>query len=409
MSAAQEEPSVVSSTGAGRDRDTPAPRNAFKSVFSIAETRAAARAVLPLPVFDFADGGAEDERTLRRNAEAFGSVDFLPRPLNGAGARDLSIELFGERLAMPLAIAPTGLAGLFWPDGERAAARAAAGAGIPYCASHGSVCTLEDIAQTGARPRWMQVFVYTDRGFTREMVQRAEAAGYSALVLTIDNQMLGNRERDIRNGFAIPPRFGLAGTLAASTKLPWLLRMRTTLPRLTFGNYVRPGGPTHIGALANRMGGLLDPGLCWADVDWLRGLWRGPLLLKGVLHPAEAAEAVARGLDGLIVSNHGGRQLDGAAAAFDALPAIVEAVAGRLPVLMDGGIRRGSDIVKALALGAACCLIGRPQLWGLAIGGEAGVRHVLDIYRREIDRVMGLMGAARIADLGPHCLSTRRA
>ena len=396
---------VVSSTGSGWDRDTPAPRGAFKPLYSIAAMREAARAALPRPVFDFADGGAEDERTLRRNVDAFSDVALLSRPLNGAARRDLSIDLFGRRLALPLAIAPTGLAGLFWPDGERSAARAAAAAGIPYCASHGSVCTLEEIAATGAEPRWMQVFVYTDRGFTREMVQRAAAAGYSALVLTIDNQMLGNRERDIRNGFSIPPRFGVSGTLAAATKLRWLLRMRTILPRLTFGNYATPGAANDMATLAGRMAGLLDPGLSWADVDWLRTLWPGPLLLKGVLHPAEAREAADRGLDGIIVSNHGGRQLDGAAASFDALPAVVDAVAGRLPVLMDGGIRRGGDVVKALASGAACCLVGRPQLWGLAVGGEAGVAHVIDIFRRELDRAMGLMGAARIGDLGPHCLA----
>ena len=379
-----------------------------KGLFSVAEMRAAARAVLPLPVFDYADGGAEDERTLRRNTDAFCDVGLLPRPLNGAASRDLSIELFGARLSMPLGIAPTGLAGLFWPEGERAAARAASAAGVPYCASHGSVCTLENIAQTGAEPRWMQVFVYKDRGFTQEMVERARAAGYSVLVLTIDNQLLGNRERDIRNGFAIPPRFGVAGTVAAATRMPWLLRMRTTLPRLTFGNYVRPGEPADIGALASRMASLLDPALSWADVEWLRGLWKGPFLLKGVLHPAEASEAADRGIDGVIVSNHGGRQLDGAAASFDALPAVVGAVSGRIPVLMDGGVRRGADVVKALACGAACCLIGRPQLWGLAVGGEAGVRHVLDIYRREIERVMGLMGASTVRDIGPHCLSLRR-
>lgn len=376
-------------------------------IFNVAEMRRAARGVLPRPVFDYADGAAEDERTLRRNTEAFDDVTFLPRPLNGAARRDLAIDLFGARLSMPLAIAPTGLAGLFWPDGEREAARAAAACGVPYCASHGSVCRLEDIAATGVTPRWMQVFVYTDRGFTRAMVERAQAAGYDALILTTDNQLVGNRERDIRNGFAIPPRFGVAGTLAAASKLPWLMRMRATLPGLTFANYVVPGQSNDIGALAGRMAGLLDPGLCWADVDWLRGLWRGPLVLKGVLHPDEAREAAARGLDGVIVSNHGGRQLDGAAAAFDALPAIVEAVAGRIPVLMDGGVRRGADVVKAVALGAACCLIGRPQLWGLSVGGEAGVRHVLEIFRREIDRVMGLMGAARIGDLGPDCLSRR--
>ena len=239
----------------------------------------------------------------------------------------------------------------------------------------------------------MQIFLYKDRGFSRELAERAAPPDYDALVLTIDNQLLGNRERDIRNGFSIPPRFGVGGTLAAATKLAWLMRMRTTLPNLTFGNYVRPGETTKIAALAGRMGEILDPGLSWADVDWLRGIWNGPLILKGILHPAEAAEAVARGVDGIIVSNHGGRQLDGAAASLDALPAIVAAVDGRIPVLLDGGIRRGGDVVKALALGATCCLIARPQLWGLAVGGEAGVRHVLELFRREIDRVMGLMGA----------------
>ncbi len=378
--------------------------DALRTLHSVAEFRKAARRALPLPIFDFADGGAEDELTLRRNERAFDDVAFLPRPLNGAASRDLSVTLFGSRLSMPLGIGPTGLSGLFWPDGECAAARAAASAGTFYCASHGSACTLEDIAATGAAPRWMQIFLYRDRGFSRELAERAHAAKYDALVLTIDNQLLGNRERDIRNSFSIPPRFGVAGTLAAATKMAWLMRMRTTLPNLTFGNYVRPGETTKIAALAGRMGEILDPGLSWADVDWLRAIWSGPLILKGILHPAEAAEAIARGVDGIIVSNHGGRQLDGAAASLDALPAIVAAVDGRIPVLLDGGIRRGGDVVKALALGATCCLIARPQLWGLAAGGEAGVRHVLELFRREIDRVMGLMGASTVAALGPDCL-----
>src|SRR5262245_34240762 len=227
-------------SGAAATATSPA-SPALRHLYSVAAVRAAARRVLPRPVFDFADGGAEDERTLRRNEQAFEDVALLPRPLNGAAVRDLSFSLFGTKLSIPVGIGPTGLAGLFWPDGECVEARAAAAAGTFYCASHGSACTLEDIAATGATPRWMQVFVYTDRGFTREMVERAAASGYDALVLTIDNQMLGNRERDIRNGFAIPPRFGVAGTLAAATKAAWLLRMRSRLPKLTFSNYVRPG------------------------------------------------------------------------------------------------------------------------------------------------------------------------
>ena len=367
-----------------------------------------ARAALPRPVFDFADGGAEDERTLRRNESAFDAVELLPRPLDGAGERDLSVTLFGQPLALPVIIGPTGLAGLFWPDGECCAARAAAAAGTAICLSHGSVCTLETFAQTGASPRWMQVFTYRDRGFTRELTERAATAGFDTLVLTIDNQLLGNRERDIRNGFAIPPRFRLADLAGMALRLPWLWRMRTELPRITFGNYVRPGETADIRMLAGRMASLLDPSMSWADVDELRRTWSGPLLLKGVLHPMEARLAIDHGADGLIVSNHGGRQLDGAPASIDALPAVFEAVAGRIPVLLDGGVRRGADVVKALALGAKACLIGRPQLWGLAVAGEAGVAHVLEIYRREIDRVMGLCGASCLADLGPDLIFSRR-
>jgi L-lactate dehydrogenase (cytochrome)/(S)-mandelate dehydrogenase len=373
--------------------------------YSVEAMRELARKALPKPVFDFADGGAEDERTLRRNESAFDAIDLLPRPLDGSPERDLSVELFGRRLSLPVLIGPTGLAGLFWPQGEVAAARAAQAAGTAYCLSHGSVCTLEALAETGVSPRWMQVFVYRDRGFTRELTERAQTAGYDALVLTTDNQLLGNRERDIRNGFTIPPRFGPGDALAMATRLPWLKRMRAELPRITFGNYVRPGEASDIRSLAGKMSQLLDPSMSWADVDALRRLWKGPLILKGILHPAEAAMAAERGVDAVIVSNHGGRQLDGAPASFDMLPACVEAVQGRIPVLLDGGLRRGADVVKALALGARACLIGRPQLWGVSVAGEAGVAHVLDIYRREIDRAMGLLGARRIADLGPQHLA----
>jgi L-lactate dehydrogenase (cytochrome) len=371
---------------------------------NVAAMRALARAALPRPVFDFADGGAEDESTLRGNEAVFRDFSFLPMPLNGPALRDLGIELFGSRLRLPVLIGPTGLGGLFFPDGERAAARAAAQAGTAYCLSHGSVCTLEQLAETGSRPRWMQVFVYRDRAFTRELAERAQAANYDALVLTTDNQILGNRERDVRNGFAIPPRFGALDLAMMATKLPWLWRMRREFPRLTFGNYVRPGANESLATLAGRMSQLLDPAMHWGDVDEIRRLWRGPLLLKGILHPAEAAEAVARGVDGVVVSNHGGRQLDGAAPSLAALPGVVEAVAGRIPVLLDGGVRRGTDVVRALCLGAAACLVGRPQLWGVAVAGQDGVAHVLDIFAKEIDRAMGLLGAARVADLGPHLL-----
>lgn len=375
---------------------------------SVAAMRELARTALPRPVFDFADGGAEDELTLRRNESAFDDIDLLPRPLSGAATRDLSIELLGKRLSLPVIIGPTGLGGLFWPDGECCAARAAASAGTAYCLSHGSVCTLEQLAETGSSPRWMQVFIYRQRDFTRELTERAAEANYDALVLTTDNQMLGNRERDLRNGFTIPPRFGMNGLAGMAFKAEWLWRMRKDLKRITFGNYVRPGEAADIKSLAGRMATLLDPSMHWGDVDDLRKLWTKPLILKGILHPDEARMAVERGVDALIVSNHGGRQLDGAASGLDALPAILDAVGGRIPVLVDGGIRRGTDVVKALALGAKACLIGRPQLWGVAVAGEAGVARVLEIYRQEIDRAMGLCGVTRIDQIDESLLLKQR-
>lgn len=363
---------------------------------SIRLMREAARRRLPRPIFDFADGGAEDEATLRGNEEAFRRWRFLPRPLEGAGTRDQSVSLFGQTLASPVLIGPTGLAGLFWPRGEIAAARAAAAAGTVYCLSHGSVCSIEDLAAHHQGPRWMQVFIYRDRAFTRELTERARDAGYQALVLTIDNQLLGKRERDLANGFSIPPRFSGRQWLAMASRGRWAWSMRRELRTLTFGNYVRPGSRESLATLAGRMGSLLDPAMRWDDVAQLRAQWRGPLLLKGVLHPEEARRALALGVDGLIVSNHGGRQLDGAIASLDALPAIVAAVEDRIPVLIDGGVRRGADVVKALALGARAVLIARPQLWGLALAGEAGVAQVLEILRSEIDRAMGLLGAVDV-------------
>ena len=373
-------------------------------VANVAEMRARARTLLPRAVFDFADGGAEDERTLRRNEESFAKLALLPRPLNGAAERDLSVELFGRRLSLPLIVGPVGLAGLYWPDGERAAARAAARAGTAICLSHGSVCTLERFAEAAPEARWMQVFIYRDRGFTRELAERAAASGYEGLVLTIDNQLLGNRERDRRNGFTIPPRLSLEILAGMVVKGRWLWRMRGEFSRLTFGNYARPGEKAKMGALATRMGSLLDPAMSWRDVEELRGIWKGKLLLKGVLHPAEALEAVACGVDGIVVSNHGGRQLDGAPASIEALPGIVAATGGKLAVLLDGGVRRGADVVKALALGARACLIGRPWLWGLAVGGEEGVGQVLEMFRSEIDRVMGLCGLTAIGEIGPELI-----
>ncbi len=361
--------------------------------YSVAALRRMAQKRLPRPIFDFIDGGAEDEDTVRQNESAFQGWDVLPQPLNGAAQRDLSTTLFGQTLRSPLLIGPTGLAGLFWPQGEIASAKAAAAQGTVYCLSHGSVCTMEQLAQSHEGLKWMQVFIYKDRGFTRELATRAQDSGYDALVLTIDNQMIGKRERDLVNGFTIPPRFDLAQMLAFAQKPAWWWSMRHELAKITFGNYVQSNTPESVAALAARMGALLDPGMSWQDVDMLRAHWKGRLILKGVLHPQEAAEALQHGIDAIIVSNHGGRQLNGAMASVRALPAIVQAVNGAVPVLLDGGVRRGSDVFKALALGATAVLLGRPHLWGLSVAGQEGVEWVLDLLKVELDRVMGLAGA----------------
>ncbi len=361
--------------------------------YSVAALRRMAQKRLPLPIFDFIDGGAEDEDTVRQNESAFQAWDVLPQPLNGAAQRDISTSLFGQPLRSPLLIGPTGLAGLFWPQGEIASAKAAAAQGTVYCLSHGSVCTMEQLAQSHEGLKWMQVFIYKDRAFTRELATRAQDSGYDALVLTIDNQMIGKRERDLVNGFTIPPRFDLAQMLAFAQKPAWWWSMRHELAKITFGNYVQSNTPESVAALAARMGALLDPGMSWQDVDMLRDHWKGRLILKGVLHPQEASEALQHGIDAIIVSNHGGRQLNGAMASVRALPAIVQAVNGAVPVLLDGGVRRGSDVFKALALGATAVLLGRPHLWGLSVAGQEGVEWVLDLLNVELDRVMGLAGA----------------
>ena len=370
-----------------------------KNGYSIAALRRIAQKRLPRPIFDFIDGGAEDEDTLRQNESAFSDWELLPKPLNGAAKRDLSTSLFGHTLSSPLLIGPTGLAGLFWPQGEVAAANAASDYGTVYCLSHGSVCTLEQLAKMHQGLKWMQVFIYKDRGFTRELATRAQETGYDALVLTIDNQLIGKRERDIVNGFTIPPRLDLPQMLSFAKKPAWWWAMRHELANVTFGNYVQSNSPESVSALAARMGSLLDPSMSWEDVDMVRAHWKGRLILKGVLHPDEASQAVKHGVDAIIVSNHGGRQLNGSIASVRALPAVVQAVNGAVPVLLDGGIRRGSDIFKAVALGASAVLIGRPHLWGLSVAGKDGVQWVLEMLHGELDRTMGLAGASNIEEI----------
>ena len=376
-----------------------------RTAYSLATLRRLAERRLPRMVFDFIDGGAEDEVTRGRNESDFKDIELLPHPLMGTSSRDLSIELFGQRLDLPVLIGPTGLAGMVWPNAEIAAAEAAHEAGTVYIMSHASTVTIEDLANQSTGAKWFQTFMYRDRGLVKSFAERARSAGYKALVLTIDNQVLGQRERDLENGFVVPPRLKLRHGLDLIRCLPWLMRMAKT-PRITMANYVTEERKDIL-SLASHMSDILDPTMSWRDVDWLRSIWSGPLLLKGVLHPEEARLALDHGIDGLIVSNHGGRQLDGAISAIRALPAIVDQVAGGVPVLLDGGIRRGSDVVKALALGATACLVGRPHLFGLAVAGQAGASRMFDILRADIDRVLTLGGWDGISALNRQCLALR--
>ena len=356
--------------------------------YSIAALRALARQRLPRMLFDMVDGAAGDEITMRRNEAALASIALMPKMLAGAPNRDQSVELFGVRLPSPVVIGPTGMAGFLWPHAELAAARAAARFGTIYSSSHASTATMEAIGAATTGPKWMQLFLYKDRGLTAEFAARAEAAGYKALILTVDNQVVAGRDRDARNGLTFPLRWGPSRFLDFARHPGWVWRMRET-PSPTFANY---GKRTSIGGFGPLMVEQLDPDIGWGDVDWLRQQWRGPLVIKGLLHPEEAREAKRRGADAIVVSNHGGRQLDGAVASITALPGIVDAVGDTMPVLVDGGFRRGVDVIKALALGARAVLIGRPHLWGVASAGEDGVYWALELFRREIATAMALGG-----------------
>lgn len=317
---------------------------------------------------DYFAGGAGDERTLRANVSAFGRHRLLPRVLRGTGPRDLRTRLLGGELSMPVLAAPTAFHRLAHPEGEAATARAVTGEGTVMVLSMAATTAVEEVAAAAEPGRlWFQLYPQPDLAFTEYVVRRAEAAGCRALVVTVDSPVRGRRERDLRNGFLdLPP--GLACE-----------NLRDTTGR------VRPIE--------------MDPTLDWDRIAWLRGVTALPVVLKGVLHPADARLAVEHGADGLVVSNHGGRQLDGAVATLDALPAVVDAVAGRMPVLFDGGVRRGTDVVTALALGADAVAVGRPLLWGLAAGGAPGVRRVLESLRDDLDRTMALVGARTPADL----------
>jgi L-lactate dehydrogenase (cytochrome) len=375
------------------------------NAFNISDLRDAARRRLPKTIFEFVDGGAFDEVTLRANRTDFERHRFMTRVLTDVSSRDLSTTIIGTPAAAPLILAPTGLAGILHRRGELAASRAANGAGLPYCLSTMSTCSIEQIAEASSVHRWFQLYVLRDRGLTKTMIERARATGCKALVLTVDTKIQGPRERDMRNGFTVPPKFTLSTMIDFARHWQWLFDVGLG-PKVTFRNF--DGTAAQSGnavTITQFIAGQYDLSISWKDVDWFKSAWGGPLALKGVLSPEDAKIALDHGVDAIIVSNHGGRQLDGAISAIDALPGVVEAVGGRAEVILDGGVRRGSDVVKALCLGARACMIGRAWLYGLAAGGEAGVAQALDILVKEIDVTMTLLGRTTISELGRACLA----
>lgn len=369
-------------------------------IVNIDDLRLAARRRLPRAVFDFIDGAAEDELTLRRNTAALRDVTFRPRVLVDAGRVDQSVTVLGQQLSTPLILAPTGLCGMAAPRGEVLAGRAAAQAGVAFTLSCMSAVTIEDTMRDAPGPHWFQLYVWRDRELTRLLVDRARAAGYRALMLTVDVPVLGQRERDLRNGATIPPRVTLRNALDSALRAGWLWSMARH-PRVDFVNVAGTAGGSGGGSFS--LGGFVnsqfDPTVTWKDLDWFRSIWSGPLALKGIMSADDAVRAAEAGVDAIVVSNHGGRQLDGLPASIEVLPEIVDAVAGRAEILFDGGIRRGSDVVKALALGARACLIGRPYLYGLGAAGQAGARQAIEILRAEIARVLVLLGRPAVVDL----------
>ena len=338
-----------------------------------------ARAKVPRPSFDYIAGGAEDEVSLRRNREAYDKWALRPRVLVDVAQRDPSATVLGQRISMPVLVAPTAFHGLVHPDGEVATARGAAASGTIMVASAIATRTLEDIAAAVPAPRWFQLYVWKDRAVTADLVRRAAAAGYRALCLTVDTPFLGRREKDDRNAFTLPPGLGIANVRPAGLD---------GMPESERGS-----------AFAKYVAELLDPSVTWRDIGWLRSLTSLPLVLKGIMTSEDATLAVENGVQGMVVSNHGGRQLDSTLGTLDALPDIIAAVHGRAEVYMDGGIRRGTDVLKALALGAKAVFVGRPILWGLALGGADGVRAVLQHLRTEIELAMALAGRSDVSQI----------
>jgi len=369
---------------------------------NIADLRELAIRRVPGLAFEYVEGGAEDESTLRTNRSAFEALRLLPQTLVDTSRRHLGTTILGAPSMAPLVIAPTGLNNMLHPGGDLALARAAARRGIPFTLSSLSTTRLEEVARHAGGRLWMQLYVLKDRAIARDLMQRAAAAGYEALVFTTDANVFGSREWDQRN-FSAPGRPTVRAALDTLRHPIWLYNMlvRHGIPRFrNVESFLPPGKASAVGG-STVLPGLFEATISWDDIAWIRQFWRGKLLIKGVLSAADAERALALGCDGIVLSNHGGRQLDYCVAALEVLPEVVAAVRGRLPVVIDGGFRRGTDIVKALALGAEAVMLGRATLYGLGAGGEAGVARALEMLCTETDRVLGMLGCNSVSDLKP--------
>ena len=372
----------------------------LERAYNIADLRKLARRRLPRPIFDYIDGGADDEVTLARNTSGFSRYEIIPDVLVDVSTIETRTTLFGEDVHWPLMLAPTGLTRMFHGDAEPAVARAAAKHGLLYSLSTLGTTRLEEIAQTFNGPKVFQIYILKDRGLTAEFVARCKAAGYHGLALTVDTPVAGNRERDRVNGLSLPPRLTWQSMLSFAAHPFWSIQaLRGS--KFDFVNVSHKVDALAAGpmSLFDYIAGQFDRSLTWADVEWLAREWGGPLAIKGVMTPEDAKRAIASGATGVMISNHGGRQLDGAPAPIDQVAEVREALGEGPEIICDGGIRRGSDIVKACALGATACSIGRPYLYGLAAGGEAGVDRALTLLRQEFERTLALAGVNNVARL----------
>lgn len=380
----------------------------LRKAANVSDLRRISRRRLPRGVFDYIDGAAEDELTLGRNSSAFRRIEFVPKVLRELTSIDTSTTLLGHQLPIPLMLSPTGFTRIVTPAGELDVARAAGRAGLPYTLSTLGTRSIEEVAEVATGPKFYQVYIWKDRGLVKEMIDRVVACGYDAITLTVDTVVQGRRERDVRRGFTLPPKIG-PGTIVDGIMHPeWTWNFVRSEP-ITFANMTGsslPDGSTAV-SLGAIMNDQFDPALAWSDLDWLRSVWSGPLLVKGIQCVDDAVRAAKAGVDGIALSNHGGRQLDGSPPIIELVGPVVDAIGDSPPVICEGGVRRGSDVVKAVALGARVCAIGRAYLYGLGAAGERGVDRVLAMFTEDIRRTMALAGCRNIAELTPDVVRWR--